>query len=270
MDDVARGDRHSRLRGAHVQLAVRADADGATSQLARRSAASPSRRGRWSGSARGRRPSRSRCPRGAGRRAGRAARSGCRRGGRHGTPSAPSSSKDVAAGMGSSSAVCVRLTPMPMTTASSPSVSREDPGELARSGAPVEGVAVDDHVVGPLERGGHAVPSRRLGHGHPGEQRQQARAGGRGPCARAPRTTAPNPGALTHARPSRPRPAVCSPATTTLPSGAPLAGQVEEVGVGRTRRRGHVRTGPRHLSVGEPSLDAGRHPLAPLTRHSHH
>ena len=95
--------------------------------------------------------------------------------------SAPSSRVDVARGTGSSSASRSTLRPMPTTTAA-PDPLDEEAAELARPGAAVAGVAVDHDVVGPLERGVHALARRAR---RPRRPRRAAGASPRSPRARS-------------------------------------------------------------------------------------
>ena len=83
----------------------------------------------------------------------------------------------------------------------------QDAGDLA---------PVDEDVVGPLD---HAPRAGDLGDR---EARGAAAAGSAGRAGRA-RAAAPAPGGADHVRPWRPRPAVCSPAVTSVPCGAPAA-----------------------------------------------
>ena len=76
--------------------------------------------------------------------------------------------------------------------------------------------AVEQHVVGPLDARGAAG---EVGDREAGAQRQQRRPGRAGRA----RAAAPGPAGADQVRPWRPRPAVCSPAVTSVPCGAPAA-----------------------------------------------
>ena len=99
------------------------------------------------------------------------------------------------------------LIPMPSTAQDSPGRALdEDPRELA---------AVEQHVVGPLDAGRRPGEVGDREPGAQGEQRVCSR-------RRSEHRSAWPCGAV-HVRPCRPRPAVCSPAVTSVPCGAPAA-----------------------------------------------
>ena len=243
MDDVARGDRLLPVRTGDHQPAVAVDGDRRARQFAARRAAPRAPRGRvW------RSPPRTSAA--AGRLPGRRPPRARRR-----TSRPASAARPAAAGRGRCRAhrrararwrwgravrrrAATRSAPRPTTTASVRRPLGEDAARLALLAA----VHGDQQVVGPLEGGVHAGgPGQRGRGGDAGEQRQPAPAvhrhrpvdaRRRRPVGAARRRRGRSAAGRSSAGPADRAPAVCSSATSTAPSAAPLRGARGQVAVG--------------------------------------
>ena len=169
---------------------------------------------------------------------------------------APSRSIDVAAGTGQIGGRLAHVDPDADDDGIVTVGLREDPGQLAGTGAPVEGVAVHHDVVGPLEAGGHSMSTGGLRDRDAREERQDAPLTAR----RHPHEDREPQAGPRGADPRAAQPAAARgllPGDDDGPLGSPGTGELEEVGVRRSGGFRGVRTRPRHLAIGEASLDEG-------------